>query len=178
MAFQIILGGNTTESVEGTCKANNMYQLKATVTRRKLASDLRTYKHLRIIRSIEASTLGFLHVINVENIWLDKVDYSNIGPRKAIASGSSLPLETRVIPLLKGLELRDITVKLLEVHIIIIPPQIGYNGKEYNKEKEIDRWAIITSRNEHWQSGISGTDREAWVVKTSLYLPRELKKCL
>lgn len=137
MAFQMMLGGDTTESVEGTCKANIMYQLKATVTRRKLASDLRTCKHLRIIRTIEASTLGFLYVINVENIWLDKVDYLIIGPRKAIAFGSSLPLETRVIPLLKGLELSDITVKLLEVHIIIIPPQIGYNGKGYKKEKEL-----------------------------------------
>lgn len=68
MTFQIMLGGNITESVEGTCKANIIYQLEATVTRRKLVSDLRTYKHLRIIQTIEVSTLGLLYIINVKNI--------------------------------------------------------------------------------------------------------------
>lgn len=176
--FQAMLGGDITESVEGTCKANITYRLKATVARRKLACDLHTYKHLRIIRTFDAPALSFSHTINVENVWLNKIDYSITGPRTAIAFGSSVALEIRVIPLLKGIELGNITVKLLEVHEIILPPRIGYRVRDYNKEKEIDRWTVNTSRDEHWQSGISSTGREGWVVNTSLNLPRELKRCL
>ncbi|KAK3381400.1 hypothetical protein B0H63DRAFT_524125 [Podospora didyma] len=176
--FELMLAGNTTESVEGMREASITYKLKATVARGKLAYDFHTYKRLRIIRTLESSALEFLHAMSVENIWPNKVEYSIIVPQKAVVFGSSIPLETRFTPLLKGLELGDITVRLFEVHDIVTPSHAGHAVREHKKEKEIASWTIPVNRDEHWQNMIEDTGQEGWVMNTALDLPRKLGKCL
>ncbi|KAK0709776.1 hypothetical protein B0T26DRAFT_654179 [Lasiosphaeria miniovina] len=176
--FELLLPGQTTESVEGMREASITYKLKATVARGKLAYDLHAYKRLRIIRTLESSALEFLHAMSVENIWPNKVEYSIVIPQKAVVFGSSIPLETRFTPLLKGLELGDITIRLLEVHDILLQSHAAHSVREHKKEKEIASWTIPMSRDEHWQDMIEDTGQEGWVMGTALDLPRKLGKCL
>lgn len=114
--FELMLPGDTPESFEGVREASVTYKLKATAARGKLAYDLHAYKHVRLIRTLEPSALEFLHAMSVENIWPNKVEYSIVVPQKAVVFGSEIPLNSRFTPLLKGLELGDITVRLQEVH--------------------------------------------------------------
>lgn len=176
--FEITLPGDTIESVEGMREANITWRLKATVARGKLAYDLHAYKRLRVIRTLEQTALEFLHAMSVENIWPNKIEYSIMIPQKAVVFGSSIPMESRFSPLLKGLELGDITVKLIEVHDIVLHSPSGHSVREHKKEREIDSWKIPVTRSEHWQDMIEDTGQEGWVVNTTLSLPMKLNKCL
>ncbi|KAK0629140.1 hypothetical protein B0T17DRAFT_505729 [Bombardia bombarda] len=176
--FEVMLPGDTTESVEGLREANITYKLKATVARPLLYHDYHAYKRLRIIRTLESSALEFLHAMSVENIWPNKVEYSIVVPQKAVVFGSSIPLETRFTPLLKGLELGDVSVKLMETHDIILQSQTGHTLREHRKEKEVMSWTIPMTREEHWQDMIEDTGQEGWLMKTSLDLPKKLGSCI
>jgi arrestin-related trafficking adapter 4/5/7 len=176
--FELMLPGDTAESIEGLREAHVTWKLKATVARGKLAYDLHAYKRLRIIRTLEPSALEFLHAMSVENIWPNKIEYSIVVPQKAVVFGSSIPLETRFSPLLKGLELGDITIRLMEVHDIIVNSPTGNPTREFRKEREVSMWAIPMSREEHWRDMIDDTGQEGWVMSTALDLPRKLGKCI
>ncbi|KAL1903355.1 hypothetical protein Sste5346_000641 [Sporothrix stenoceras] len=181
--FEYMLTGDTCESVEGLHEASITYKLKATIARGKLAYDLHAYKHVRIVRTLESSALEFLHAMSVENIWPNKVEYSIVVPQKAVVFGSHIPLESRFTPLLKGLELGDITVRLIEIHEFVSSPPPGtsnYNPamREFKHEKLVQSWTVNVNREEHWQEMIEDTGQEGWVVNTSLDLPRKLGKCI
>lgn len=176
--FELLLPGDMAESVEGLREGSIVYKLKATVARGKLAYDLHAYKRLRIIRTLESSALEFLHAMSVENIWPNKIEYCIMVPQKAVVFGSSIPLETRFSPLLKGLELGDITIRLVEVHDLILHSPTGNPLREYRKEREVSYWTIPITREEHWRDMIEDTGQEGWVMNTPLDLPRTLGKCL
>ncbi|KAK2074652.1 hypothetical protein P8C59_008843 [Phyllachora maydis] len=176
--FDLMLPGGTTESVEGLPQASITYKLKATVARGKLAYDFHAYKRLRVIRTLESSALEFLHAMSVENIWPNKVEYSIVIPQKAVVFGSTIPLETRFTPLLKGLELGDVNIKLVETHDLLMQTSAGHPVRQYKKELEVANWTLPMSREEHWQDMIEDTGQEGWVMKASLDLPRKLSKCL
>ncbi|KAL2161978.1 hypothetical protein VTH06DRAFT_7763 [Thermothelomyces fergusii] len=181
--FEVLLEGDMAESVEGLREASITYKLKATVARGKLLHDFHAYKQLRIIRTLEASALEFLHAMSIENIWPNKIDYSIVIPQKAVVFGSCIPVEMRFTPLLKGLELGDVTIKLIEYHDFVT--SAGYAAiREYKKERTIDSWTIPVKREEHWQDVIQGSGpdgwegQEGWVVPATLGLPRKLTQCL
>ncbi|KAK0617199.1 hypothetical protein B0T14DRAFT_434322 [Immersiella caudata] len=176
--FELMLPGDTAESIEGLREGQVTWKLKATVARGKLAYDLHAYRRLRIIRTLEPSALEFLHAMSVENIWPNKIEYSIVVPQKAVVFGSSIPLETRFSPLLKGLELGDITIRLMEVHDIIVNSSTGHPTKEYRREREVSMWTIPMNREEHWHDMIDDTGQEGWVMSTALDLPRKLGKCI
>ncbi|KAK3303512.1 uncharacterized protein B0T15DRAFT_277481 [Chaetomium strumarium] len=177
--FELMLGGDTTESVEGIREASIRYRLKATIARGKLQHDIHVYRPLRIIRTLDASALEFLHAMSIENIWPNKIEYSIVVPQKAIVFGSAIPLEMRFTPLMKGLEIGDITIRLLEVHEIILQPTPGHSVRDYHKEREIDHWTVSVTRDEHWRDIINDDNGpEGWVVDTSLDLPKKLARCL
>lgn len=182
--FELMLPGDTCESVEGMHEASITYKLKATIARGKLAYDLHAYKHVRIVRTLESSALEFLHAMSVENIWPNKVEYSIVVPQKAVVFGSHVPLESRFTPLLKGLELGDITIRLIEIHNFVSTPPSNSSSsfnpsmREYRHERTVANWTVNTNRDEHWQEMIEDTGQEGWVVNTSLDLPRKLGKCV
>lgn len=173
-----MLKGDTTESVEGMREASITYKLKATVARGLLAHDIHAYRRLRVIRTLEASALEFLHAMSVENIWPNKIEYSIVVPQKAVVFGSHIPIEMRFTPLLKGLELGDVTIKLIEVHDILLQTHANAQVREHRKEREVDSWIITPKREEHWQDMIDENGQEGWVMNQSLNLPKKLGKCL
>ncbi|TLD28689.1 hypothetical protein PspLS_03205 [Pyricularia sp. CBS 133598] len=176
--FELMLPGNTSESVEGLKEASITYRLKATIARGKLAYDHHAYKHIRMIRTLDASALEFLHAMSVENIWPNKVEYSIVVPRKAVVFGSAIPFESRFTPLLKGLEIGDVTIRLIEACEILATSATGVPIKEHKKEREVTSWVLPVTRDEHWQDVIENTGQEGWVLTADLDLPRKLGKCV
>ncbi|UNI22652.1 hypothetical protein JDV02_008518 [Purpureocillium takamizusanense] len=176
--FEFLLPGDTAESVEGIPEASITYRLKATVGRGKLAYDLHAYKHLRVIRTLEPGALEFLHSMSVENTWPDKVDYSIVIPQKAVVFGGTINMEMRFTPLLKGLELGEITAKMLEIRDTWIQGASGYNLREHRTEREVSTWRFEVNREEHWQNMIEDTGQEGWVLIKPLSLPKRLRQCI
>ncbi|EFX02962.1 carbon catabolite repression protein [Grosmannia clavigera kw1407] len=181
--FDLLLPGDTSESVEGLHEASITYKLKATIARGKLAYDLHAYKHVRFVRTMESSALEFLHAMSVENVWPNKIEYSIVVPRKAIVFGSAIPLETRFSPLLKGLELGDITIRLFEIHEFVSMPMGSSNIvmtglREYKNERVVASWVLSVNNEDHWNDMIEDTGQEGWVLNTSLDLPHKLGPCI
>jgi len=175
--FELMLPGDMTESIEGLREAAITYKLKATIARGLLSSDSHVYKRLRIIRTLDPSALEFLHAMSVENIWPNKVEYSIVSPQKAVVFGSTIPLETRFTPLLKGIEIGEVTVKLIESHDVSVKTN-AHSHKEHKKERELMVWSVPMTREEHWQDMIENTGQEGWVMTTALALPKKLGKCV
>ncbi|KAM6534955.1 Arrestin-C domain-containing protein [Fusarium falciforme] len=176
--FDYMLPGNMAESVEGIPEASITYRLRATVGRGKLAYDLHANKHLRIIRTLEPGALEFLHAMSVENIWPNKVDYSIVIPQKAVVFGGVVTMEMRFTPLLKALELGDITARLIEVRECCVQGSSGYSVKEHRTEREVSTWKFEVTREEHWQDMIEDTGQEGWALTKKLSLPKRLRQCI
>ncbi|KAK4163067.1 arrestin domain-protein, partial [Cladorrhinum sp. PSN259] len=176
--FEITLPGDTIESIEGLQEASIIWTLKATIARGTLASDLFSYKRLRIIRTLESSALEYLQATSIENIAPNRLEYSIILPQSAIVFGSSIFVKARFTPLLKGLEIGNISITLIELHEIIIHLPDGRSTREHKTEKQINTWRIYINRSEHWQNMIEDTGQEGWVINTILKLPMNLNKCI
>ncbi|KAH6605744.1 hypothetical protein Trco_004897 [Trichoderma cornu-damae] len=176
--FEYTLPGNTAESVEGIPEASITYRLKATVSRGKFAYDLHAYKHLRIIRTLEPGALEFLHAMSVENIWPNKIEYSIVIPQKAVVFGGIINMEMRFTPLLKGLELGDITAKMIEIRECFIQGATGLNMREHRMERDVATWKFAVSRGEHWHDMIEDSGQEGWLLKKPLTLPKRLRQCI
>ena len=173
-----MLPGDTAESVEGIPEASLTYRLKATVARGKLAYDLHASKHLRVIRTLEPGALEFLHSISVDNTWANKVDYSISIPQKAAIFGGVMNLEMRFTPLLKGLELGQITAKLMEIQEICFKTSTGVDIMKHRVEREVSQWTFDVSREEYWNDMIEDTGQEGWTMTKALNLPRRLRQCV
>ena len=170
--------GDTPESVEGIPEASVTYRLKATVGRGKLAYDLHAYKHLRAIRAPEPGALEFLHAMSVENIWPNKIDYSIVIPQKAVVFGGTVKLEMRLTPLLKGLEMGDVTAKMVEIREICVQGSTGMSIRDHKVERDVSTWKFSVTREEHWQNMIEDTGQEGWTVEKQLNLPKKLRQCI
>ncbi|KAL7622341.1 hypothetical protein AAE478_007845 [Parahypoxylon ruwenzoriense] len=175
--FEMLLPGNTAESVEGLYQTGITYVLKATVSRGKLAKNFHAYKRFRIIRTLEPAALEFNHAMSVENIWPNKIEYSVVVPQKAVVFGSHIPLEMRFTPLLKGLEMGNISVKLIEIQEFNVQ---SYQAptKSYKHDRDVTSWNFEVSREHHWQDNIEETGQEGWIVNRELPLPKRLSRCI
>jgi arrestin-related trafficking adapter 4/5/7 len=176
--FEYLLPGDTSESVEGIPEAAITYRLKATVGRGKLAYDLHAYKHLRIVRTLEPGALEYVHAMSVENIWPNKIDYSIVIPRKAVVFGGQVELEMRFTPLLKGLELGEVTVQMQENRETRLHSQSGHVLREHKIEREVSVWKFEINRDESWRDTIEDTGQEGWVMTKKLPLPKKLVHCV
>ncbi|TGJ88422.1 hypothetical protein E0Z10_g364 [Xylaria hypoxylon] len=175
--FDIMLPGDTAESVEGLYQTGITYLFKATVSRGKLAKNLHAYKRLRIIRTLESAALELNHAMSVENVWPNKIEYSVAIPQKAVVFGSNVPLEMRFTPLLKGLEMGNITVKMFETQEFTMSGP-GQPTRMHKHDREITTWNLEVTREKHWQDIIEESGQEGWVVNQELPLPKRLNKCL
>jgi arrestin-related trafficking adapter 4/5/7 len=59
--FEVLLPGDTPESVEGLYDCWIVYRMKATIARGRLAHKLHARKHLRVVRTLDPSSLEISH---------------------------------------------------------------------------------------------------------------------
>ncbi|KAL2862662.1 arrestin family protein [Aspergillus lucknowensis] len=119
--FDVILEGSMPESVEGLSDTYVTYRFKAEIGR-KYAKDIILRRPLRIIRTLDSSALELSHAMSVENIWPNKIEYSISTPTKAVIFGTTIRVDFRLIPLLKGLGIGQIVSQLVETHDLTLNP--------------------------------------------------------
>ncbi|MBE3044414.1 hypothetical protein IMZ48_17970 [Candidatus Bathyarchaeota archaeon] len=113
--------------------------------------------------------------MSVENVWANKVEYSISVPHKAVVFGGTLPLNLRLSPLLKGLELGDVQARLLEIRECTSGGP--YRSKECRVEREVGKWKFGAGP-QHWHDSIDETGQEGWVIEKKLDLPKRLRGCV
>jgi hypothetical protein len=114
---------------------------------------------------------------SVENIWPNKIEYSISTPSKAVIFGTSVRIDFRLIPLLKGLKIGLITSQLIETHDLTLNPEEP--GTVYNTYQST---RIIVSDDyeldEENQLEIIDESAEGYQFHRYLDLPKTLSRCL
>lgn len=162
--FSTILPGSVFESVEGLPGASVVYKLQATIDRGKFSNDLHTKKHLRIIRTLTPDAVELAETMAVDNTWPKKVEYSISIPSRAIAIGSSTPVNMLLVPLAKGLKLGKIKITLVENFSCS-----GSNGPPHTGERMIKE-VVISDLYKNLSD-------DRWEINYPLQIPASLTKC-
>uniref|UniRef100_A0A093VT96 Carbon catabolite repressor D n=1 Tax=Talaromyces marneffei PM1 TaxID=1077442 RepID=A0A093VT96_TALMA len=174
--FNVILEGSLPESVEGLHDTWVTYRFKAEIGR-KYARDIVIRKPVRIVRTLDPSALELAHAMSVENIWPNKIEYSISTPTKAVIFGTSVRIDFRLIPLLKGLKIGTITSQLIETHELTMNPDdptTVQNTYKSTRTIKTDDYEL----NEDEQLQILDETAEGFQFHRTLELPHSLSRCL
>ncbi|OOQ84251.1 putative HECT-type ubiquitin ligase-interacting protein creD [Penicillium brasilianum] len=173
--FDVVLEGSMPESVEGLSETWVMYRFKAEIGR-KYAKDIVARKPLRIIRTLDPSALELSHAMSVDNIWPNKIEYSISTPTKAVVFGTSIRVDFKLIPLLKGLRIGQITSQLIESHDLTLNPE---DPDSIRNTYKITR-TILTDEHEVDEDRVEIIDEAAEGYQFTRYLdmPQTLTRCL
>ncbi|RAH42247.1 arrestin family protein [Aspergillus brunneoviolaceus CBS 621.78] len=174
--FDIVLEGSMPESVEGLTDTYVTYRFKAEIGR-KYMKDITVRRPLRIIRTLEASALELAHAMSVENVWPNKIEYSISTPTKAVVFGTSIRVDFKLIPLLKGLRIGQIVSQLIESHDLTLNPEDPDSIRNTYKSTR----TILNDEHEvDEESGLDVIDEmaEGYQFTRYLDLPKTLARCL
>ncbi|KAF8422634.1 hypothetical protein EV426DRAFT_702446 [Tirmania nivea] len=167
--FEHIFPGNAPESVEGLDGAYVVYRMKAIIERPTFSHNIHAKKHLRVVRTLSPEDEALSSTMAVENLWPEKCEYSISIPAKACVFGTVIPLNIRIIPLLKGLTIGKVSCTLREFDTFSI---LERNIKTQNTRN------IQTTTYEHGSYEDSEDGSEYWVMQTKIELPKSLSKCI
>lgn len=173
-----MLDGTLPESVEGLKDAYIVYRFKAEIGRKR-AKDIVVRKPLRIVRTLASSALELSHAMSVENIWPNKVEYSISTPSKAVIFGSFLQVDFKLVPLLKGLVIGNVSTQLKEEHEFVIDPEWGVQALNGGITKD-DRIIAYDNYTLDAEKDLQIIEEAAEGFQFSRYLelPKSLTKCM
>ncbi|OJJ30450.1 hypothetical protein ASPWEDRAFT_46034 [Aspergillus wentii DTO 134E9] len=174
--FEVILEGSMPESVEGLNETYVTYRFKAEIGR-KYAKDIIVRRPLRIIRTLDSSALELSHAMSVENVWPNKIEYSISTPTKAVIFGTSIRIDFRLIPLLKGLRIGQIISQLIESHDLTLNPEDPDSIRNTYKNTR----TVMTDEHELDEDNsmeIIDESVEGYQFSRHLDLPKTLTRCL
>ncbi|KMU74232.1 CreD [Coccidioides immitis RMSCC 3703] len=172
--FDVILPGSLPESVEGLQDSWITYRLKAEIGR-KYAKDIHARKPLRIIRTLDPNALELIHAISVENIWPNKLEYCLSVPNKAVIFGTSVTVNFRLVPLLKGLKIGTVLSQFIETHELAIPSD---DPSQHRKTSKTSRTIFSDSLEVDSERDLQVLDEEVEGYKFSKTwdMPKTLRK--
>lgn len=113
----------------------------------------------------------------MENIWPNKIEYSISTPTKAVIFGTSVRIDFRLIPLLKGLKIGTITSQLIETHELTMNPDdptTVQNTYKSTRTIKTDDYEL----NEDEQLEILDETAEGFQFHRTLDIPHSLSRCL
>ncbi|KAH3665418.1 hypothetical protein OGAPHI_003602 [Ogataea philodendri] len=185
--FQTILDGSIPESIEGLPGCTLTYKIQSTIERGRFSNPIVTRRHIHVVRTFTTDAPELVETVAVENTWPNKVDYSISVPARAIAIGSTCPIDMTLVPLAKGLRLGSIKISLnenfsfsttyanhLDERTVLTKtvPKLttDQNGKDIWTESEMDENGVFF-RNEEISLA-----QDKWEIRTSVNLPASLSK--
>lgn len=107
-------------------------------------------------------------------MWPEKVDYSLSTPTKAVIFGTTVQVDFKLIPLLKGLKIGKIITELKEKQEVSIkPPRAPKKRREVTRIVTKDEYCLAENVE---PDNIGGQD--GYVFSRTLSIPQNLRKCL
>ncbi|EDO15683.1 hypothetical protein Kpol_1008p21 [Vanderwaltozyma polyspora DSM 70294] len=176
--FSAILPGSLTESVEGLPNASVTYTLRACLQKAKTHYNVYICtKHVRIVRTLCSDVVELSETVAVDNKWPGKVEYTISAPSKAVAIGSSTPINMLLVPLLKGLKLGPIKIALVESSQFC-----GNFGTIINQERIVTKMKVkdplnYASENINPSNEEDSEFKDRWELDLNLPIPASLSKC-
>ncbi|EXJ91189.1 hypothetical protein A1O1_04298 [Capronia coronata CBS 617.96] len=176
--FQCVLQGSLPESVEGLKDAWIIYRLKAQISRKR-GRDIVVRKPLRIVRTLDSNALELSHAMSVENIWPNKIEYSICIPNKAVAFGSFVQVDFKLISLLKGLVIGNVSTQVKEEQEFVVDPEWGISALS-NGHMKTERVIVadVYRINPEVDEQVIDEVAEGYQFSRYLELPKSLNHCL
>ncbi|KAK2813545.1 hypothetical protein FQN49_008292, partial [Arthroderma sp. PD_2] len=174
--FDVVLPGSLPESIEGLPDTWIIYRFKAEIGR-KYTKDIQIRKPLRVIRTLGPSALELSHVMSVENIWPNKLEYSISTPSKAVIFGTSVKVDFRLIPLLKGLRIGTVTTQFIESYDVM-------SCRDDSRLQPTSHKSVRVVVADHFRLGPEEERRfleeedDGYQFSRVLELPKKLCKCI
>ena len=110
----------------------------------------------------------------MENVWIDKISYSLSTTSKAVVFGSTIQVDFKLIPLLKGLKIGRITTELLQRQSLTIRNSRNLNRHHSHSHAiTTDEYRLPDSAETEEIEG-----QEGYVFSRSMALPQSLRKCV
>lgn len=122
-------------------------------------------------------SFAYFPVQSVENVWPNKIEYSISTPTKAVIFGTSIQVDFKLIPLLKGLRIGQIVSQLIESHDLTLNPEDPDSIRNTYKSTR----TILTDEHELDPDGsleIIDEAAEGYQFTRHLELPKTLTRCL
>lgn len=112
----------------------------------------------------------------MDNIWPNKIEYSICTPTKAVVFGTSIRVDFKLIPLLKGLRIGQITSQLIESHDLTLNPEEPDSVRNTYKSTR----TILTDEYEVDEDNFEIIEEAAEGYQFTRYLdmPQTLTRCL
>lgn len=183
--FLVFLPGNTPELVEGLPGGLLVYKLQASLDRGKFSKRKTASRHIRVIRTLTPDAPELAETLSIDNSWPNKIDYTISTPTRAIAVGLICPVHFLLAPMLKGLRLGKITIKLVEYYL--------FSGQTTRVGHTNDRVITETTIPAPPEEAYEWTEEEAqqhadpdyhqrlswdrWILEKTLTVPASLSKC-
>ncbi|KAL8729038.1 MAG: hypothetical protein Q9181_005138 [Wetmoreana brouardii] len=177
--FDHVLPGYIPESVEGLWDSWIIYRMKATIDRGLLTQNVLARKHVRVVRTLDTAALELSQENQADgfeavgNTWDGKVDYSFSTPTKGVIFGTAVPVKFRIVPLLKGLSIREVNIEINETHRIVIGPRPTAIKTPLRRLVAVDKYDVPEDQPTELVDG-----QDAWVITRQLSLPKSLRHCL
>ncbi|OBR16334.1 CreD [Colletotrichum higginsianum IMI 349063] len=167
--FVLIVPGDVPETFQGCGRCSITYRLGATTIRNSSsASPPQTYRTIRINRALSNSAFTLMDPVTIEGTWSDTLRYSVSIAHRAVALGTTIPLEMSVTALKEGVEVLRARCRLSESHEVT-------GGRHrlaaFTGDRQVAEWAIsIQSRDRK-------EDHQVQKMTQNLPLPKEPKRC-
>ncbi|KZF21120.1 hypothetical protein L228DRAFT_269520 [Xylona heveae TC161] len=168
--FEVIIPGDTPQSIEGLHDSFVIYRMKATVERGMLAQNLHARRHMRIVRTLDPSALELAHAMSVENIWPNKIEYSISIPSKAVVFGTSVNVDLDLVPLLKGLKIGKIQLAITETQEL--------NTDDDRTRKNVREVSFVETEIPEDTETTDIDGQEGYHVHRTVPLPPSLRDCM
>ncbi len=112
---------------------------------------------------------------SVANIWPNKIEYSISTPSKAVIYGTSVSVDFRLVSLLKGLKIGNITTQVVETQEFNLNPSAASTIWNHHKTTRIvadDEYTVPEDPE------ILDEEAEGYRFSRHLELPKSLTKCM
>ena len=172
--FELVLAGDLPESIEGARNLWIAYRMKATIDRRLLAKNLVARKHIRLIRTLDPTSLELSHSASVGSTWVDKIRYNMSAPQKGVVFGSQIPVEFKLTPLLKGLRIGRVFTEVVETCEVTVKWRSDPSRtRQYELQVATDEYELPEDAETEDVEGAEG-----YIFTRQLQLPRKMRHCL
>lgn len=179
--FKFKMPSTTDESVEGLPSNWVVYSLKATVDRGYISKPLTASSHIRVIRTLGRDLLDSVPMEQInEDIWASKLAYKITVPQKNYIIGTSVTADFVLIPLRKGVGIKNIKMELIESRHLFC----DYAGRRVSHQTDshvASKEAQMPENSENRvPDGVEDTDQlfdECHRFSMTLDLPKSLKNC-
>jgi hypothetical protein len=115
---------------------------------------------------------------SLENVWPDKLEYSITTPSRAVIFGTSLRVDFRLLPLLKGLKIGTITSQLIESHDFTLNSENSDTAQNHYRTTRPITFDMYTLSEEDQVGILDNEEADGCQFSRMLDLPKTLRKCM